>query len=75
MNFPDQYHAAAVWQQHLLDEQNQRRLAELVARRQRRRPHRRLRDLVAVVARWAARRRTKVAPVTATPTRPAGCAV
>ena len=85
MNFPDQYHAAAVWQQHILDEKNQRRLAELVAQRQRRRPRRSVRSRATALARWVARRRTPVAapaspssstsPSAAQPSRPVGCAV
>lgn len=73
MNFPDQYHAAAVWQQHVLDEKNQRRLAQLVARRQRRGPRRPLRVVMAALTRRVGRRRAPAAAPART--RPAGCAV
>ncbi|MGH3359855.1 MAG: hypothetical protein ACRDO7_13725 [Nocardioidaceae bacterium] len=73
MNFPDQYHAAAVWQQHILDESKQRRLAELVARRQRRRQRSwTLRGLLARAFRW---RRSTTSTASAVRTRPAGCTV
>ena len=76
MNFPDQYHAAAVWQAHLMDERNQRHLAALVARRQRRRERgRMLRGLLTLAFGRRARRSSRDSARGSSRTRPVGCAV